>query len=210
MHYPWITSRSSLKELRRKNGSTERYVVLPLLPPNKNSAAHVTIMNDKTGVKRSGRAASTRKQWHTEPLEGWTLCPTRDDRKQAYAEAFQLAQLVSTGVQPKIASKKRACPNWQKDPHCLQHAVLAHLCRACLGKQNFEVCAFDEERTRRFHDWLGFTRGQCTRDALSICCEPGLPLQRRGLAQGNGQDRDTPCNRFQGRRRGQGDRWRKA
>ena len=139
VHYPWITSRSSLKELRRKNGSTERYVVLPLLPPNKNLAAHITIMNDKTGVKRSGRAAPTRKQWHTEPWEGWTITPTRDDRKQAYAEAFQLAQLVSTGVQPEIASKKRACPNWQKDPHCLQHAVLAHLCRACLGKQHFDV-----------------------------------------------------------------------
>ena len=116
--------------------------------------------------------------------------------------------------------------HWRSTQNCVQETRLPELakrstlpatCSPCaplprLSRETtLRCCAFDEERTRRFHDWLGFTRGQCMRDALSICCEPGLPLQRRGLAQENGQERDTPCNRFQGQRQKcHGDRWTKA
>ena len=139
LRFRWAAGSMSLKELRLKDESPERYVVLPLLPPNKNLAAHVTIMNETTGVKLSGSAAPTRKEWNDAPWEGWKLRPTRDTRRQAFEEGSRFAAVPCNGVPRKDASKKRICPNWQKKAHCLEFAILAHLCAACLRKLHLEV-----------------------------------------------------------------------
>jgi hypothetical protein len=134
VRYRWVSGRNSLEDLRLKDESPERYVVLPLLPPNKKLAAHVTIMNDKTGAKLSGSAAPACKQWQLEPLKGWKLCLTRDARKQAYTEGCRFAQVACNGVPRRDASEKRIFPNWQAIAHCLEFATLAHLCAGCLRK----------------------------------------------------------------------------
>jgi hypothetical protein len=139
LRYRWAAGRNSLEDLRLKNESLEQYVVLPLLPRNKKLAAHVTIMNDKTGAKLSGSAAPTRKQWNDAPWKGWKLCPTRDARRQAYEEGSQFVVVACNGVPRKDASEKRICPNWQAIAHCREFATLAHLCAACLRKLHFEV-----------------------------------------------------------------------
>ena len=203
LRYRWAAGSMSLKDLRLKDESPERYVVLPLLPPNKNLAAHVTIMNETTGAKLSGSAAPTRKQWNDAPWKGWKLCPTRDARRQAYEEGSRFAAVACNGVPRKDASKKRICPNWQKKAHCLEFATLAHLCAACLRKLHLEVAPSSYGGLGVFSIELDSKEIKIRRSHLSVCCEHGLPPRFHCVARAKGRRRDKPCIHFQGQRQRQ-------